>query len=288
MDMQKPGYELLRWGEEALRNAQITDWKTDAWILYEFVTGQNRAAFLMEARHTVVSDYDAERYEELIERRCCHVPVQHLTGVQEFMGFSFRVNENVLVPRMDTEVLVQEVEKYAKPGASVLDMCTGSGCIAISLKKRNDRLKLSAADCSGKALEIARDNCQRLNAEVRLYCSDLFEQFKQTEQLEQFDMIVSNPPYIPSRVVDTLAPEVRKHEPRLALDGAGDGLFFYRRITADSTAFLKKGGMLFYEIGYDQGAAVQGIMEESGFRNVKIIKDLAGLDRVVYGGIEDV
>lgn len=283
-------FEVLRQGEAMLEAAGITDWKTDAWLLFEYVTEINRAAFLMESRGRMEKEAE-QRYRACLKRRCLHEPLQHITGSQEFMALEFEVNKHVLVPRMDTEVLVLELEKHLQDGQAVLDMCTGSGCIAISLKKRNETLNVTAVDVSKEALKIAKRNAQRLQADIRLYESDLFEIFKQLEkfeQFQQFDRIVSNPPYIPSKIVDTLEPEVREHEPRLALDGALDGLEYYRKITKDSKKFLTREGMLFYEIGHDQGQAVRCIMEEEGFRNVTVVQDLAGLDRVVYGGLQNV
>lgn len=283
-------FEVLRQGEAMLEAAGITDWKTDAWLLFEYVTEISRAAFLMESRSGMEEEAE-QRYRACLERRCLHEPLQHITGRQEFMALEFEVNKHVLVPRMDTEVLVLELEKHLQDGQAVLDMCTGSGCIAISLKKRNETLNVTAVDVSKEALKMAKRNAQRLQADIRLYESDLFEIFKQLEkfeQFQQFDRIVSNPPYIPSRIVDMLEPEVREHEPRLALDGALDGLEYYRKITKDSKKFLTREGMLFYEIGHDQGQAVRCIMEEEGFRNVTVVQDLAGLDRVVYGGLQNV
>lgn len=244
-------------------------------------------------------------YQELIQKRKEHIPVQHLTGEQEFMGLSFLVNEHVLIPRMDTEILVEQVERYARerlkqrkemgiekqPGLQALDLCTGSGCIAVSLKKRNESMDITASDVSLQALHLAKENARRHGVNIRFEQSDLFEVFKQSEkfaQFPQFDFIVSNPPYIPSAVVDLLDEEVRFHEPRLALDGAGDGLEFYKKITRQGGAFLKENGMLFFEIGHDQAKAVCALLEENGFEKIHVIKDLAGLDRVVYGGKRNV
>lgn len=288
--------EILLWAEEQLKDSGIADWKIDAFLLYEYVTGENRMCFLMNSRETMKHEHII-LFKDLVKKRCEHIPLQYLTNTQEFMGYDFYVNEHVLIPRMDTEVLVLEVEKYLKKQQRIenllLDMCTGSGCIAISLKKRNEKLNVTAVDISQQALEVAEKNSENLQADVHFIKSDLFEQFKllqqnkQNEKLQkniQFDIVVSNPPYIPTEVVNGLDEEVRCHEPRLALDGTKDGLEFYRRITKECLRFLKDGGMLFYEIGHDQGEAVRRIMEQAGFDNVEIIKDLAGLDRVVYGG----
>lgn len=282
--------EVLRWGQQALQEAGITDCQSDAWLLYEFVCKCSRAHFLLEKQEEM-PEGELEAYKALIQKRCSRIPLQYIVGTQEFMGFSFVVNEHVLIPRMETELLVLEVEKYLQERTCLLDLCTGSGCIAVSLKKRNPKLCVSAADISKDALCVARENSRLLGGEVAFYCSDLFELFKQSElfpQKPQFDIIVSNPPYIPSKVMEELEEEVRLHEPGLALDGAEDGLEFYRRITRQSRSFLSRKGMLFYEIGHDQGDTVSGIMEKEGFHNINVIKDFAGLDRIVYGGIEDV
>jgi release factor glutamine methyltransferase len=195
------------------------------------------------------------------------------------MGLSFYVNENVLIPRQDTEILVEEAGKYMMPKMEILDLCTGSGCILLSILTLYPGLNGTGADLSEKALEVAKRNRANLNLEekARLVHSDLFAQIEGS-----FDRILSNPPYIPTKTVDTLMEEVRDHEPRMALDGLEDGLYFYRKIVEQSPAYLKPGGMLFLEIGYDQAAAVTALMEKD-FTGVQVVKDLAGLDRVVYG-----
>lgn len=276
--------DVLRWGEEKLQECGIADWKTDAWLLYEEVTGISRAMFFIKNKE-MMPENEKEQYESLIRRRMEHVPLQYITGRQEFMGLEFQVDEHVLIPRFDTEVLVLEVEKYLPERHKVLDMCTGSGCIAISLAKRNPQLEVSAVDYSAEALAVAMKNGENLGTSIRWYHSDLFECLRQQETIETYDIIVSNPPYIPSAVVDGLDEEVRAHEPRMALDGTEDGLEFYRRITKESMEFLAENGMLFYEIGHDQAEEVSAIMQAEGFKNIQVIKDLAGLDRVVYGGI---
>lgn len=289
-------WEILNWAEETLQRAGIVDWKSDSWILYEAVSGIRPIDFLLKKSERMPLE-EVERYQNAVIKRTSHIPVQYITGEQDFMGLTFEVNEHVLIPRMDTEVLVLEVEKYIGQAKNVLDMCTGSGCIAVSLKKRNEQLKVTAVDYSAHALEVAKKNSRNLGVEIDFYWSDLFEVFKQSkkdinsEQSEnniQFDIIVSNPPYIPSKVIEGLDEEVRCHEPRMALDGTEDGLEFYRRITRESKEYLSSRGMLFYEIGHDQGKAVSDIMETEGFCDIQVIKDLAGLDRVVYGGMKNV
>lgn len=262
-------------GVAKLEAAGVTDAAMDAWILFEYVTKMDRTRFFMEKR-TELSESQRIDYDSLISKRAERIPVQHLTGVQEFMGLTFRVNEHVLVPRQDTEILVEEALKRCRPDMEVLDMCTGSGCIAISLAKLG-KANVTAVDISQEALQVAVDNGRTNEVSVDWRESNLFEKLPET-----FQMIVSNPPYIRTDVIETLSPEVREHEPKLALDGTADGLYFYREITRQAVTHLADGGWLLYEIGHDQGEAVKAIMSES-FSDVSVIKDLAGLDRVVAG-----
>lgn len=268
--------ELLCWGEERLQKAHIEDAKLDAWYLMEYSFPIDRVSFLMDGNKAAGTE-QIEKYQQLIEKRASHIPLQHLTGVQEFMGYPFKVNENVLIPRQDTEVLVEETLKSAK-GKKVLDMCTGSGCIIISLAKLGNLEKAVGVDISRAALETAVENARSLEAEVVFVESNLFDKIEET-----FDIIVSNPPYIESAEVDKLMPEVKEHEPRLALDGTEDGLYFYRKIIEEAEQYLAKDGELFFEIGYNQGEAVSALMKANGYKDVKVIKDLPGLDRVVTG-----
>lgn len=273
--------QLLRQGEERLFLAGIEDWKTDAWYLMEYTFHMNRVSFWVNRLEEAPEEKEKE-YLSLVEKRASHIPLQHMTGEQEFMGLTFFVSQDVLIPRQDTEILVEEVMKYAD-GKKVLDLCTGSGCIILSLSKLCQLEKACGADVSPAALEVAEKNKQRLGAQAGFIQSDLFEQVR-----ESFDIIVSNPPYIKSREIDTLMPEVRLFEPRLALDGDEDGLFFYRKIIREAGDYLNTRGMLFFEIGADQGRAVAGLLKKAGYCQVEIIQDLAGLDRVVKGEKADV
>ncbi len=379
--------ELLRSGEEYLKEHDVADASVDAWLLLEHVTGLSRAEYLAHATEPLekvcailrmaadsgmqaqdcssdegkpkmkfVSAEDAlQRYRELLKRRSLHIPLQHLTGEQEFMGLSFLVNEHVLVPRQDTETLVEEALKRLRPGMRILDLCTGSGCIAVSLAKlgpeyiarqnvsctddskpvnksvselwdngesavEKRKVCVDASDISPEALAVARENAQRLGAQVRFIESDLFagiarmfgtsgtdefdgeikaDRFAGTGKSDRiveanrvigadgiagrYDMIVSNPPYVRTAVIGELAEEVRLHEPTLALDGAEDGLHFYREIVRQSLMYLTDGGQLLFEIGYDQAEAVRALMAEAGFTEIEVIRDLAGHDRVVTG-----
>lgn len=275
--------EAYRLGSRALEEAGIPDAGTDAWILLEHVTGVSRTRYYVNPRLSL-SEEEEGRYRSYIEKRMKRIPVQHLTGVQEFMGLEFLVNEHVLIPRQDTEVLVETVWKDLEPGMRVLDMCTGSGCILISLMKRmqsvsgEDEILGVGADLSREALQVAEANASRQHVDAVFVGSDLFEKVE-----GRYDIIVSNPPYIRTSVIRELQEEVKLHDPYAALDGKEDGLFFYREIIKKSKEYLKKGGRLYFEIGHDQGEDVKKLMEEAGFTQVTVKKDLAGLDRVVFG-----
>ena len=269
--------ELVEEGQRRLAAAGVEEAAVDAWLLFSYDKKVDRTWYLLN-RTQRASGEEQEAYLKLIARRCERVPLQHITGEQEFMGLPFRVTPDVLIPRQDTEVLVEECLRHLAPGNIFLDLCTGSGCILVSLLHYAKGTFGTGADLSGKALAVAKGNVEANGVEARLVQGDLFEPVTGT-----FDLIVSNPPYIASAEIETLTPEVREHEPRMALDGTADGLFFYKRIVQESPSYLKEGGWLCMEIGYDQGAAVQQLMDARGFVTVSVIKDLAGLDRVVSG-----
>lgn len=270
--------ERLSEGTRVLEEAQIEDASLDAWYLLEHVTGMSRAGFILHGTD-MEQEPQAVRYMELICRRAAHTPLQHLTGTQQFMGIDFIVSEDVLCPRQDTELLVERVLACEKEsGLELLDVCTGSGCIAIALERlgQNRFETVDAVDLSPQALQIAERNCAATGAQVHLWQSDLLESVT-----GYYDVIVSNPPYIASQEVDRLMPEVREHEPRMALDGGTDGLDLYRRLAAEVPGHLKPGGRLYLEIGYDQGQSVPGLLLQAGFVRIVCHKDLCGLDRVV-------
>ena len=271
--------EAYEYGQEQLKKAQIEDAELDAWYLLEHVTGVTRARYFMDMNRVMDAE-EVEQYRKYVAIRAAHTPLQHITGTQEFMGLTFSVNEHVLVPRQDTEVLVESVLEILKSGMQVMDMCTGSGCILISLLKlcgQNDVCGIGV-DISEQALEVACRNAEKLGVEARFLHSDLFSDVE-----GKYDVIVSNPPYIRTAVIEELKEEVKFHDPFLALDGKEDGLYFYRRIVKESAQYLNVGGRLYFEIGHDQGEAVSSLMRESGFSEVTVKKDLAGLDRVVFG-----
>ncbi|MBE5951450.1 MAG: peptide chain release factor N(5)-glutamine methyltransferase [Lachnospiraceae bacterium] len=259
-----------------LTEASVPDAKTDAWYLLSHVTGLQRAVYLMKAQEEMPEE-EVQQYERLIEKRAGRIPLQYITGVQEFMGFEFAVSASTLIPRQDTEVLVEEVVKYAG-GKRILDLCTGTGCIIISLKKLCNLSYAAGSDLLPLAVATAKKNAEKLDANVDFYCGDLFEAIPTGER---FDIIVSNPPYIPSEVITTLMPEVREHEPVTALDGDTDGLKFYRSIICQAGQYLEKNGRIFFEIGSEQAADVSKLLLEAGFEEICVKKDYAGLDRVV-------
>lgn len=279
--------ELLTLGENILKENEIIEYKVDAFNLFEHVFLMNKAALFLKATEDVDDEGKKEEYLGKINIRAKHIPLQYITLEQNFMGFKFYVNENVLIPRWDTEILVEKTMDLCKnintKNIEVLDMCTGSGCIAISIKKLCKNAVVTAVDLSSNALLVAKKNAKNLEADITFYESDLFDKLEG----KQFDLIVSNPPYIRTKDIDELMDEVRLHEPFMALDGSEDGLRFYRKITEDATKHLKENGFLIYEIGCDQASEVRAIMENNGFDDIEIIKDLAGLDRVVFGQLDN-
>ena len=278
--------EALACGEERLIKAGIDEAGLDAWYLFAEVSGITRAQYFLDPEQTL-SEECVQKYEAMLAKREKRVPLQYIIGNQEFMGLEFEVSEAVLIPRQDTEILIYEAMKLirakkagaaglSKAGCSVLDVCTGSGCIIISLAKLAGLGRAAACDISAEALAVAGRNAQRHEADVEFYQGDLFEPIT-----DRYDMIVSNPPYIASGEIEELMPEVREYEPELALDGGKDGLIFYRRLAKEAGAHLTSGGFVLFEIGCEQGAAVSELLLENGYRNIRIIKDYAGLDRVV-------
>ena len=276
---------IYREGKEQLELSGVPDADLDAWYLLEFVTGISKARYYGNPE-AGMEEEEVLRYRDVIRQRAERIPLQHITGEQEFMGFSFQVNEHVLIPRQDTETLVEEAFGVLKPKMEILDLCTGSGCILLSLLKLGEKrgiagLKGTGADISREALKVAEENGRRLEIpedQLAWVRGDLFEKLEGS-----FDLLVSNPPYIPSGELSGLQEEVRLHDPALALDGHEDGLYFYRRIAAEAGKYLRDGAYLMLEIGWDQGEAVSTLLEVAGYREVEVKKDLSGNDRVVRG-----
>lgn len=269
--------EAIETGTKILEKENIADARLDAWYLLQMACRIDRNFYYLHEEEELTVEQQSA-YEITLYKRAEHVPLQYITGEQEFMGLKFKVNSNVLIPRQDTETLVEEALKVVKPGMKVLDLCTGSGCIIISLARNVADIQCVGSDISKQALLVAKDNAKQNEVEVEWQRSNLFENIVGT-----FDLIVSNPPYIATGEIPGLMPEVRDFEPMDALDGKEDGLHFYRIIIEKSPEFLNPGGYLYFEIGYDQGEAVPAMMRQAGFTEVEVIRDLAGLDRVVKG-----
>lgn len=287
--------QVLLKGQQLLEDWDIADSANDSFLLLEYVYGLSRTAYLINSNEEAPQElYD--RYMQLIERRANHEPLQHITGSQEFMGLEFYVNEHVLIPRQDTEAAVLRALKIIENNgfSNILDMCTGSGCIGISIQKLAaikdesadiypKAIKVEAVDKSPEALKIAKRNNEALGASVEFVESDLFDNI---DESKKYDLIISNPPYIRTADIAGLMEEVRDHEPRMALDGADDGLYFYKKISEEAYKRLISGGYIVYEIGMDQAQEVSRILEDNGFIDIVVEKDLAGLDRVVYGKLK--
>lgn len=272
---------LLADGAKMLTQAGIDEAELDAGYILEYITGLNSAQYFIHSED-IIEKNKAEEFFRLIERRSKRIPLSYVIGTRDFFGLTFKVDENVLIPEQETELLVEEVIKHSE-GKSVLDMCTGSGCIAISIALFGKPSKVAASDISEKALKVARENAKSLKAgEISFIQGDMFENVT-----DKFDIIVSNPPYIETGEIDELMPEVRDYIPRLALDGDIDGLKFYRIISKEAVKKLNKNGRIFYEIGYNQSRAVASILLENGFTDVNIMKDYSGLDRIVMAKLDE-
>ena len=285
--------EALDFGISELKNAKVMDPEVDARWLLEDCCGL-RPDFLILKKANQIPEEKYAEYKELIARRVTHEPLQQILGYTEFMGLKFKVTPDVLCPRQDTEILVETVSRIIKDGDRMLDLCTGTGCVLISVLSRGgknakaDSISGIGADISEAALAVARENA-KLNKvtdrSVWLH-GDLFAALDQLDPEQRtFDIITANPPYIPSDAINWLMPEVRDHEPHTALDGGHKGLDYYERIVPAARDHLVEGGLLAVEIGYEQGEDVRAIFEVNGYRDIRINKDLSGNDRVVLGTI---
>ncbi len=269
--------ELYEFGCLQLKAADISDYKVDARLLLEYVTGEAWSKIFLKDKDTIGPEKE-ENYKALLKKRASHIPLQHLTNTQNFMGFDFFVNEDVLIPRFDTEVLVEEALKELHDGMRILDMCTGSGCILLSLLELSNDTTGVGADISDRALKVFNENVKRLELSERVTAvqSDLFENVQ-----GDFDVLVSNPPYIRTCEIEELMPEVRDHDPFIALNGHESGLYFYERIVEECDSFLHRGSLVFFEIGNDQGAEVSALLKNKGYLDVTVIKDFSNNTRVV-------
>lgn len=269
--------EAFLMGMQKLKEAEIGEAQLDARLLLEEVCGTDHNTLLCHGDREV-SEAEEEQYRKALEQRAVHVPLQHLLGYQDFMGLRFQVNEHVLIPRQDTEILVEEAMRYLHDGMRILDLCTGSGCILLSLLHYSNDCEGTGVDISKEALQVAALNAELLGIKADFFKSDLYEKVT-----GKFDLLVSNPPYIERKVIPTLMEEVREYDPYIALDGGEDGLDFYRRIIGGAQDYLKRGGQILMEIGSGQAQAVSELLREAGFKEIDVCRDFAGLDRVVSG-----
>ena len=268
--------EAFLMGMQKLKEAEIGEAQLDARLLLEEVCGTDHNTLLCHGDREV-SEAEEEQYRKALEQRAVHVPLQHLLGYQDFMGLRFQVNEHV-IPRQDTEILVEEAMRYLHDGMRILDLCTGSGCILLSLLHYSNDCEGTGVDISKEALQVAALNAELLGIKADFLKSDLYEKVT-----GKFDLLVSNPPYIERKVIPTLMEEVREYDPYIALDGGEDGLDFYRRIIGGAQDYLKRGGQILMEIGSRQAQAVSELLREAGFKEIDVCRDFAGLDRVVSG-----
>ena len=275
-ELYNEGNSALSMALEEEREAQL-----DARLLLEHVCGTSLQTLLLDGKRPV-TDNEAELYRRLLKRRCSREPLAYILGKWDFMGLEFGVSSDVLIPEQDTENLVEEVMREVCDGDRILDLCTGSGCILLSLLNYSNGSTGVGTDLSEGAIAVAKENALKLGLSERCdwKAGDLFEA---VDPGEKFDIIVSNPPYIRSETIGELAPEVRIHEPRMALDGGDDGLYFYKRIIPEAADYLRTGGMLFLEIGYDQAEQAGALMKDAGYYEVRTIKDYGGNDSIVCG-----
>lgn len=285
--MSLPLKELLKMAICQLEEAGRADCKRDAELLYMHLFRMDRIAFIKDWA-TELDDSGCEAYLNLVAKRASGVPLQYIIGSTGFMGLDFAVDDRVLIPRQETELLVEDAltELSFRKKGKVLDLCCGSGAIILSLAKlapKGGNFKWYASDISPGALAVARSNEGALGLSgVQFREGDLFGPFKKAGAFGGFDLIVSNPPYIPVEIISTLQTEVKDHEPLIALDGGEDGLDFYRRILSEAPDYLRKNGMLILEIGYDQGPELLRIAKEVGrYSNSELKQDLAGHDRIL-------
>lgn len=270
----------LKWAENVLSEISPTPY-LDAEIILLHIIKKDKVYLILNGNE-ILKDDEEEKFRSLINERLDYKPVQYIVNNQEFMGYDFYVDSRVLIPRPDTEILVESVleriDNMNKDRIDVLDIGAGSGAVAISIDLLSGKSNVLSVDISLEALEVANLNNKRLNANVEFVLSDVFGNVEGT-----FDVIVSNPPYIEKAEYETLDKNVKDFEPTLALKAENGGLFFYEKTIEESFDYLKKGGILAFEVGYNQSAVIMQLMAEKGYENISVIQDLSGINRVVLG-----
>ncbi|MPQ30003.1 peptide chain release factor N(5)-glutamine methyltransferase [Clostridium estertheticum] len=288
MEKENTIQEVLLESYKILKKVNIESYLLDSQLLLGKVLKKDKL-FIMINRDIKISIEQENEFFRLIQIRKNKMPIKYILGKCEFMGMDFIVKPGVLIPRPDTEILVEEVIKYIKEKGltQICDVCTGSGAIGISIAEFIKEALVTLYDISEDALAVAKLNIERfkLSKRINIEHSDLLQ--VAINKHKKFEVIVSNPPYIRKEVIPTLMDDVKGYEPFIALCGGEDGLHFYRRITKESTLVLEKGGLLAFEIGYDQKEAVTDILLKSGFNNIECIKDLSGNDRVIKATLVD-
>lgn len=270
--------KVLTWTKEFLAQKGVENARLESeWMLCA-VLGLDRVGLYVNFDKPL-TEVELSGYRGMVTRRSKREPLQYILGSQEFMGLEFEVTPSVLIPRHDTEVLVAEAVARGGDHARILEIGVGSGCVSVALAKALPSATIFGVDNSPQALGLAQKNADKHGVTINLFEGSLFEPF----QGQRFDLIVSNPPYIPTDDLRTLQPEVRDHEPVQALDGGADGLDFYRLIVSDASAYLNHGGGLLFEVGIGQAEAVLGLLGKAGFGELFTAKDLNGIERVVGG-----
>ena len=276
--------ELLIDGNKILKEANIDTYILDTQLLLGKVLQKDKL-YLITNKEEEIDKFKEKEFYRLINKRKDKMPIKYILKNAEFMGLDFYVEEGVLIPRGDTEILVEEVLKNitASNQYDICDLCCGSGAIGISIATLRENTKIDLIDYYDIPEKVTKKNINKhkLSSRVEFIKSDLLEEAIKREK--KYDILVSNPPYIKEEVIETLMDDVKNYEPHTALSGGNDGLYFYRKIVEDSDKILKENGILAFEIGHDQGEEVSALMTQKGYKGVRVIKDLAGLDRVVLG-----
>ena len=275
--------EALETAGNKLKENNIDNHISEARYLLKYLLDKDDVFFITNLNYEL-KDEEIKEYEKLINKRRSHVPFSYITGIKEFMGLDFHVDKDTLIPRPETEIIVEYmIENFKDITMDILEIGVGSGCISISIAKYLENVNILGVDINEQAIITANKNIKEHNVQdrVKFKRSDIYENVE-----GKFDIIISNPPYIRKDIIDTLEDDVKKYEPILALDGGEDGLYFYREIIKNASKYLNQGGRIIFEIGHDQGEEVKELLLQNNFTDIETIKDLAGFDRTVVGRLK--